>query len=75
MKSLKINTENLLKNHKSQETKNVVLYTFGIHRVPVVELTDRLAVSVSVTTGPPCIIPYIANTKVPKNKKQGSVNN
>ena len=52
-----------------------MLYTFGIHRVPVVELTNRLAVSVSGTTGPPCIITYIANTKVPKNKKQGNVNN
>ena len=43
--------------------------------MPVVELTNRLAVSVSGTSGPPCIIPYIAKAKVPKNKKQGNVNN
>ena len=44
------------------------MYTFGIHHVPVVVLTNRLAISVSGTTGPPCIIPYIVDTKVPKNK-------
>ena len=48
------------------------IYTFGIQRVPVVELTNRLAVSVSGTTGSPCIIPYIpvADTKIPKKKKK-----
>ena len=63
-------TEKLLTGTLSLNTTkvHVVLYTFGIHRVPVVELMNRLAVSVSGTTGPPCIIPYIANTKVPKNK-------
>ena len=64
--------ENLLKNHKSYEVKKVVLYTFGIQRVPVVELTSRLAVSVSGTTGHHVLYHTL---RYLKNKKQGNVNN
>ena len=70
MNSLKINMDLHKKSQVIGSEKKKICYTFDIHRVPVLELTNRLAVSVSGTTGPPCIIPYTANTKVPKIKEK-----